>query len=121
MNKTNRDKLAKALIATGLLLPGIFGYSVLAAPQDSASSAPDGVAAASYTAPAPASDLMESNNPFYQIYVMDLATGSSQKVSPGVGLTTCAWIHPSRDLVMFSSTHEDPDARGDRDARHGAP
>ena len=49
--------------------------------------------------------------PFYQIYVMDLNSGSSRKVSPGVGLTTCAWIHPTQDLVMFSSTHEDPDAR----------
>ena len=51
------------------------------------------------------------DNPFYQIYVMDLNSGSSRKVSPGVGLTTCAWIHPTQDLVMFSSTHEDPDAR----------
>lgn len=52
-----------------------------------------------------------SDNPFYQIFVMDLATGSSRRVSPGTGLTTCAWIHPTADLVMFSSTHEDPEAR----------
>ena len=51
------------------------------------------------------------DNPFYQIYVMNLADGSSRKVSPGIGLTTCAWIHPTLDMVMFSSTHEDPDAR----------
>ncbi|MEX0965113.1 MAG: hypothetical protein WDZ52_13845 [Pseudohongiellaceae bacterium] len=51
------------------------------------------------------------DNPFYQIYVMNLADGSSQKVSPGIGLTTCSWIHPTQDLLMFSSTHEDPDAR----------
>lgn len=50
------------------------------------------------------------SNPFYQIYVMDLASGNSRKVSPGIGLTTCSWIHPTQDLVMFSSTHEDPDA-----------
>ena len=51
------------------------------------------------------------DNPFYQIYVLNLADGSSQKVSPGIGLTTCSWIHPTLDMVMFSSTHEDPDAR----------
>ncbi|NQV71155.1 MAG: PD40 domain-containing protein [Pseudohongiella sp.] len=49
-------------------------------------------------------------NPFYQIYVMDLARGTSRKVSPGIGLTTCSWIHPTKDLVMFSSTHADPNA-----------
>ncbi|MBL4580677.1 MAG: PD40 domain-containing protein [Gammaproteobacteria bacterium] len=51
------------------------------------------------------------DNPFYQIYVLNLADGSSQKVSPGIGLTTCSWIHPTLDQVMFSSTHEDPGAR----------
>ena len=49
-------------------------------------------------------------NPFYQIYVRDLATGATNRVSPGIGLTTCSWIHPTLDRVMFSSTHEDPDA-----------
>lgn len=49
-------------------------------------------------------------NPFYQIYLMDLVTEESEMVSTGIGLTTCAWIHPTLDRVMFSSTHEDPDA-----------
>lgn len=49
-------------------------------------------------------------NPFYQIYLMDLETGESTRVSPGIGKTTCAWIHPSGDRVLFSSTHEDPEA-----------
>ena len=48
------------------------------------------------------------NNPFYQIFVRDLQTGDTSLVSPGVGLTTCPWFHPNLDLVMFSSTHEDP-------------
>ena len=52
----------------------------------------------------------DSSNPFYQIFLMDLATGESHRVSPGIGLTTCAWIHPTLDRVMFSSTHEDPEA-----------
>lgn len=51
------------------------------------------------------------DNPFYQIFVLDLASGVSRLVSPGVGLTTCAWIHPTQDLVMYSSTHEDPNAQ----------
>ena len=51
-----------------------------------------------------------SDNPFYQIFVRDLETGATNRVSPGIGLTTCAWIHPTMDRVMFSSTHEDPDA-----------
>jgi Tol biopolymer transport system component len=50
------------------------------------------------------------DNPFYQIYVRDLASGITNQVSPGIGLTTCSWIHPTEAKVMFSSTHEDPDA-----------
>ena len=53
---------------------------------------------------------LAGNNPFYQIYVLDLASGNNRRVSPGIGLTTCAWIHPTLERVMFSSTHEDPDA-----------
>lgn len=53
---------------------------------------------------------LPGDNPFYQIYVRDLATGATHQVSPGVGLTTCSWIHPTEAKVMFSSTHEDPDA-----------
>ena len=49
-------------------------------------------------------------NPFYQIFLMDLASGETRRVSPGVGLTTCSWVHPTANRVMFSSTHEDPDA-----------
>lgn len=49
-------------------------------------------------------------NPFYQIYLMDLENGDVEKVSPGIGKTTCAWIHPEGDKVLFASTHADPDA-----------
>ena len=156
MNKISREQLIKTLIATSFILPGYLGFSVLATAQDGSAGAssysqPDGVAAASYSAPAPADTSIQSNNedqllsnthqliegslrsgegyfsadgdrfiyqsetvgdnPFYQIYVLNLADGSSQKVSPGIGLTTCSWIHPTLDRVMFSSTHEDPDAR----------
>jgi Tol biopolymer transport system component/Zn-dependent M28 family amino/carboxypeptidase len=50
-------------------------------------------------------------NPFYQIYVMDLETGDLEKVSPGFGKTTCAWIHPDGGSVLFASTHEDPTSK----------
>lgn len=46
-------------------------------------------------------------NPFYQIFMMDLDTGDIEKISPGSGKTTCAWIHPTEERVLFSSTHHD--------------
>ena len=49
-------------------------------------------------------------NPFYQIYVTDLETGDIEKVSPGTGKTTCAWIHPKGETILFASTHHDADA-----------
>jgi Tol biopolymer transport system component len=50
-------------------------------------------------------------NPFYQIYVMELATSKFWRVSPGVGRTTCAYFHPSSKKLIFSSSHLDPMAR----------
>ena len=47
-------------------------------------------------------------NPFYQIYLMDLETGDIDLISPGHGKTTCGWIHPDGDRVLFASTHDDP-------------
>ncbi|MEZ6040639.1 MAG: M20/M25/M40 family metallo-hydrolase [Planctomycetaceae bacterium] len=52
----------------------------------------------------------EPGNPFYQIYLMDMETGATERVSPGTGKTTCAWVHPNGKRVLFASTHEDPDA-----------
>ena len=53
---------------------------------------------------------IEGDNPFYQIFVRDLLSGATTRVSPGIGLTTCAWIHPLEDKILFASTHEDPNA-----------
>lgn len=50
----------------------------------------------------------ESGNPFYQMYLMDLKTGQTTRVSPGKGKTTCGWIHPTEQKVLFASTHADP-------------
>ncbi len=47
-------------------------------------------------------------NPFYQIYVLDLETGDVQRISPGIGKTTCAFFHPGGRRMLFSSTHLDP-------------
>lgn len=54
---------------------------------------------------------VSDENPFYQIYLKNLASGKVQQVSPGTGKTTCSWVHPSQEKVLFSSTHEDPDAK----------
>lgn len=52
----------------------------------------------------------EAGNPFYQIYLLDLETGDTRRISTGSGKTTCAWIHPQGDRVLYASTHEDPGA-----------
>jgi len=50
-------------------------------------------------------------NPFFQIYLMNLETGYSRLLSPGVGRTTCAYIRPDSNDVLFASSHLDPKAR----------
>jgi Tol biopolymer transport system component len=52
----------------------------------------------------------EPGNPFYQIYLLDLETGDSHRISPGIGKTTCAFFRPGSDEVIFASTHLDPEA-----------
>lgn len=51
-----------------------------------------------------------SDNPFYQMYLIDLQNGDTHRLSPGSGKTTCGWIHPAGDKALFSSTHADPQA-----------
>lgn len=53
----------------------------------------------------------EPDNPFYQMYLMNLENGDVRRVSPGHGKTTCGWIHPDKQHVLFASTQEDPAAR----------
>src|SRR3954466_15305091 len=50
----------------------------------------------------------EPGNPFYQIYVLDLATGDAKRISTGVGKTTCGFFRPGTDEIEFASTHADP-------------
>ncbi len=58
----------------------------------------------------------EPGNPFYQMYVLDLETGDTRRVSPGHGKTTCGWIHPDGHRVLFASTQDDPEARAKQQA-----
>jgi Tol biopolymer transport system component len=50
----------------------------------------------------------EPGNPFYQMYVMDLTTGDTTRISPGLGKTTCGFFRPGSDQILFASTHHDP-------------
>src|SRR4029450_11847123 len=50
----------------------------------------------------------EPGNPFYQIYLMDMGTGDVERVSPGMGKTTCSFINPETNDILFASTHHDP-------------
>ena len=50
----------------------------------------------------------DTGNPFYQIFVMDLAIGSYRRVSPGVGRTTCSYFRPDGKKIIFASSHLDP-------------
>ena len=52
-----------------------------------------------------------TGNPFYQIFIQDLETGSYRRVSPGVGRTTCSYFSPDGKKIIFASSHEDPDAK----------
>lgn len=52
----------------------------------------------------------EPDNPFYQIYLLELETGDTHRISPGSGKTTCAFLRPGSTEVLFASTHLDPNA-----------
>jgi Tol biopolymer transport system component len=58
----------------------------------------------------------ETGNPFYQIYLLDLESGDTTRSSPGIGKTTCGFLRPGSDEVLFASTHLDPEARAKQKA-----
>lgn len=53
----------------------------------------------------------EPGNPFYQMYVMDLTSGDTTRISPGLGKTTCGFFRPGTDEILFASTHHDPKSK----------
>ncbi|HKA07416.1 MAG TPA: biopolymer transporter Tol [Gemmataceae bacterium] len=60
----------------------------------------------------------DTGNPFYQIFIQDLASGKRHRVSPGVGKTTCSYFRPDGKRVIFASSHEDPDAKKLQEAEY---
>jgi Tol biopolymer transport system component len=60
----------------------------------------------------------DTGNPFYQIFVMDLATGKYRRVSPGIGKTTCSYFRPDGKKIIFASSHLDPDAKKKQEAEY---
>src|SRR5262245_44210442 len=53
----------------------------------------------------------DTGNPFYQIFIMDLATGKTRRLSPGAGRTTCPYFSPDGAKIIFASSHLDPVAK----------
>ena len=53
----------------------------------------------------------ETGNPFFQIYILDLESGESHRVSPGIAKTTCGFFRPGTSDVLFASSHLDPNAK----------
>jgi TolB protein len=53
----------------------------------------------------------DTGNPFYQIFLMNLDTGKTTRVSPGIGKTTCSYFAPNGKKIIFASTHLDPAAK----------
>jgi Tol biopolymer transport system component len=46
---------------------------------------------------------------------MDLTTGDTTRISPGMGKTTCGFFRPGSDEIMFASTHHDPTSKKQQD------
>lgn len=53
----------------------------------------------------------KGDNPFYQMFVQDLATGKARRISPGIGKTTCGFFHPNGQKLLYASSHLDPKAK----------
>ncbi len=53
----------------------------------------------------------DPSNPFYQMYVMDLTSGDTTRISPGLGKTTCGFFRAGTDEILFASTHHDPKSK----------
>ena len=52
----------------------------------------------------------EAGNPFYQMYTLDFGSGETRRISNGLGKTTCGFFQPGTKRLLYSSTHEDPEA-----------
>src|SRR5947208_16519451 len=52
-----------------------------------------------------------TGNPFYQIFVKELASGKGRRISAGIGKTTCSFFRPDGKKVIFASSHDDRDVK----------
>ncbi len=52
----------------------------------------------------------EEGNPYYQMYLLDLLSGETARVSSGGGKTTCGFFQPGTSRVLYASTHADPES-----------
>ncbi|MBJ81114.1 MAG: hypothetical protein CMH60_07350, partial [Myxococcales bacterium] len=50
-----------------------------------------------------------ADNPFYQMYTMNIDSGKATLLSDGTGKTTCGYFHPQKNLALYASTHLDPE------------
>ena len=62
----------------------------------------------------------EPNNPFFQIYQIDLQSGVQTRLSTGRGKSTGGFFHPSGTRALFSATHLDPEALQKQEAEFTA-
>src|SRR5438045_8886632 len=59
----------------------------------------------------------EPGNPFYQIYVLDLGTGETKRLSTGDGKTNCALLRPGTGEV--DAAHKHADTHSEQTRAHG--
>ena len=58
----------------------------------------------------------EVDNPFSQIYTLDLKTDKYHRISTGKGKATCAFFHPTGSRILFASNHHDSQTAEDQGA-----
>jgi TolB protein len=58
----------------------------------------------------------DTGNPFYQMFVQDLATGVARRISPGMGRCTCGYFRPDGKRIIYASSFTDPNVKATQDA-----
>lgn len=51
---------------------------------------------------------IRDENPYYQIYTMDIDGSKQRLVSSGKGKTTCSYFRPDGNKIIYASTHHNP-------------
>src|SRR3972149_11043100 len=51
---------------------------------------------------------IRSDNPYYQIYFMEIDGGNQRLISTGKGKTTCSYFRPDGKKIIYASTHHNP-------------